>query len=77
MDDQTRTAVKTKTLVAQGLGLIEPVTKALVSPIHMSATYLRDADNGYSGATFMAGPTIRRCNRRRRSSRRSSVPTTL
>jgi cystathionine gamma-synthase len=49
MDDQTRPAVKTQTLVAQGLGLIEPVTKALVSPIHMSATYLRDADNGYSG----------------------------
>ena len=49
MDDQTRSAVKTQTLVAQGLGLIDPVTKALVAPIHMSATYLRDADNGYSG----------------------------
>jgi cystathionine gamma-synthase len=49
MDDQTRSPVKTQTLVAQGLGIVEPVTRALVSPIHMSATYLRDADNGYSG----------------------------
>lgn len=49
MDDHTRPPIKTQTLVAQGLGLAEPVTKALVSPIHMSATYLRDADNGYSG----------------------------
>jgi cystathionine gamma-synthase len=49
MDDQTRSVVTTQTLVAQGLVPIEPVTNALVSPIHMSATYLRDADNGYSG----------------------------
>ena len=49
MDDQTRWPLKTQTLVAQGLGLVEPVTKGLVSPIHMSATYLRDADNGYRG----------------------------
>lgn len=48
MDDQTRARVKTQTLVAQGLGTAEPVTKALVAPIHMSATYIRDADNGYS-----------------------------
>lgn len=48
MDDQTRSALKTQTLVAQGLCTAEPVTRALVSPIHMSATYLRDADNGYS-----------------------------
>src|SRR5262249_1984948 len=46
--DQTRSAIKTKTLVAQGLGPVDPVTNALVCPIHMSATYLRDADNGYS-----------------------------
>jgi cystathionine gamma-synthase len=49
MDDQTRRPITTRTLVAQGLGVAEPVTKALVSPLHMSATYLRDADNGYSG----------------------------
>ena len=49
MDHETPSPLKTRTLVAQGLGLAEPVTRALVSPIHMSTTYLRDADNGYSG----------------------------
>lgn len=36
------------TLAAQGLGLIEPVTKAVVQPIHVSTTFERDADNEYS-----------------------------
>ncbi len=36
------------TLAAQGLGLIEPVTKAIVQPIHVSTTFERDADNQYS-----------------------------
>jgi cystathionine gamma-synthase len=49
MDDQTRPPLKTRTLLAQAMGAGDPVTKALVPPIHMSATYLRDADNGYSG----------------------------
>src|SRR5271169_6159887 len=48
MDDQTKPALKARTLVSQALGAGDPVTKALVPPIHMSATYLRDADNGYS-----------------------------
>src|SRR6185369_10306551 len=37
-----------QTLAARALGAHEPVTKAIVPPIHMAATYLRDADNGYS-----------------------------
>lgn len=36
------------TLAAQGLGLIEPATKAVVQPIHVSTTFERDADNQYS-----------------------------
>ncbi|RLT01728.1 MAG: PLP-dependent transferase [Planctomycetota bacterium] len=36
------------TLAAQGLGMIEPVTKAVVQPIHVSTTFERDADNQYS-----------------------------
>lgn len=35
------------TLAAQGLGFIEPVTKAVVQPIHVSTTYERDPDNQY------------------------------
>src|SRR5271169_1562084 len=49
MDDQTRLPLKARTLLAQAMSAGDPVTKALVPPIHMSATYLRDADNGYSG----------------------------
>ena len=36
------------TLAAQGLGFIEPVTKGIVQPIHVSTTFERDADNQYS-----------------------------
>ena len=48
MDDQTQAPLKARTIVAQALGAGDPATKALVPPIHMSATYLRDPDNGYS-----------------------------
>jgi cystathionine gamma-synthase len=47
MDDQTQRPLKARTLAAQALGAGEPTTHALVPPIHMSVTYLRDADNGY------------------------------
>lgn len=36
------------TLAAQGLGFIEPITKAIVQPIHVSTTFERDPDNQYS-----------------------------
>jgi len=49
MDDQTRRPLKARTWACQALGAGDPSTRALVPPIHMSATYLRDADNGYSG----------------------------
>ncbi len=48
MDDRTQPPLRPRTLVAQALGAGDAVTRALVPPIHMSATYLRDADNGYS-----------------------------
>ena len=56
MDDQTKTRLSTRTMVAQALGSHDPVTKAIVQPIHMSATYLRDADNGYR-AGYVYGRT--------------------
>lgn len=46
MDDQTK-PISQQTLAAQAFGDREPVAKALVPPIHMSATFLRDADNRY------------------------------
>src|ERR1700749_3069046 len=56
MDDQTKPRLSTRTLVAQALGSHCPVTKGIVQPIHMSATYLRDADNGYR-AGYVYGRT--------------------
>jgi cystathionine gamma-synthase len=47
MDDQTN-HISVQTLAAQAFDGHEPVTKAIVAPIHMSATFLRDADNGYA-----------------------------
>jgi cystathionine gamma-synthase len=41
-------------LAAQAMGWIDPVTKAVVPPIHMASTYLRDADNGYSSGRVYA-----------------------
>ena len=35
-------------LAAQGLGRIDPVTRAVVPPLHLATTYIRDPDNGYS-----------------------------
>ncbi|HLH94335.1 MAG TPA: PLP-dependent aspartate aminotransferase family protein [Xanthobacteraceae bacterium] len=38
---------KPSTLAAQALGLIEPATKAVVAPLHLTTTFIRDADNQY------------------------------
>ncbi len=48
MDDQTKPAFTAQTLVAQSFGPPETVTNAVTPPIHMSSTFLRDPDNGYS-----------------------------
>jgi cystathionine gamma-synthase len=56
MDDQTNARLTTRTLAAQAFGGCDPVTKGLVPAIHMSATYLRDADNGYP-AGYIYGRT--------------------
>jgi cystathionine gamma-synthase len=43
-----------ETLCAQAMGWIEPTTKAIVQPIHMATTYLRDEDNEYrSGRSYV------------------------
>ena len=36
------------------MGWIDPVTKAVVPPIHMASTYQRDEDNGYSSGRIYA-----------------------
>jgi cystathionine gamma-synthase len=43
-----------ETLTAQALGWVDEQTRAITPPIHMSSTYLRDADNQYrSGRVYM------------------------
>src|SRR6185436_7697700 len=41
-------------LAAQAMGWIDPVTKAVVPPIHMSSTYQRDEDNEYRSGRIYA-----------------------
>lgn len=41
-----------ETLCAQALGWIEPTTKAIVSPIHLSTTNIRDEDNEYASGRW-------------------------
>lgn len=43
-----------ESLTAQGLGWVDEATRAISPPLHLSSTYLRDADNGYrSGRVYM------------------------
>jgi len=53
MSDKTFAA---SSLAAQAMGWIDPVTKAVVPPIHMASTYQRDEDNGYSSGRIYARP---------------------
>src|SRR3954453_1523227 len=39
--------LKPRTIAAQALGAIEPETKGVALPIHVSTTYIRDPDNQY------------------------------
>jgi cystathionine gamma-synthase len=43
-------------MAAQALGRVEPVTGAVVPPIHLSSTYIRDPDNGYSSGFVYGRP---------------------
>ncbi len=45
-----------RSLAAQAMGKIEQVTKAIVPPIHVSTTYIRDEDNNYSSGFIYGRP---------------------
>jgi cystathionine gamma-synthase len=38
---------KSRTIAAQALGAIDPATRAVVPPLHVATTFLRDPDNQY------------------------------
>ena len=46
--------LRPETVLAQGLGWIDEATRAVTPPIHVSTTYLRDADNGYRSGRIYA-----------------------
>lgn len=53
-----------RSLAAQAMGKIDPQTRAVVPPIHISTTYIRDEDNGYSSGFVYGRPdneTVREC----------------
>ena len=49
-----RSVLQPRTLAAQALGAIEPATKAVVPPVHVATTFIRDPDNQYR-AGFVYG----------------------
>src|SRR5215475_9515636 len=51
MNDKKVTAAS---LAAQAMGWVDPVTKAVVPPIHMASTYQRDEDNGFRSGRIYA-----------------------
>jgi cystathionine gamma-synthase len=47
---------KPRTLAAQALGGADPTTKAVVPPVHLATTYLRDPDNQYRSGFVYGRP---------------------
>ena len=50
------------TLAAQAMGRIDEATRALVPPLHVATTFIRDADNKYSSGNIYGrpdNPTVR------------------
>lgn len=45
-----------RSLAAQAMGRIDPATRAIVPPIHVSTTYLRDEDSAYSSGFVYGRP---------------------
>ncbi len=59
-----RKTVKPATIAAQGGGVIDSETGAIVPPIHLATTYLRDPDNQYRKGLVYGrpdNPTVRHC----------------
>jgi cystathionine gamma-synthase len=53
-----------RSLTAQALGKVDPLTRGVVPPIHVATTYIRDADNAYSSGFVYGRPdneTVREC----------------
>ena len=45
-----------RSLAAQAMGHVDPITKAVVPPIHVATTFIRDEDNAYSSGFVYGRP---------------------
>ncbi len=45
-----------RTLAAQAMGHVDGATRAIVPPIHITTTFIRDADNAYSSGNIYGRP---------------------
>jgi cystathionine gamma-synthase len=56
MQDEPKQNWSPRTLVAQALGRIDEETGAVVPPIHLASTFIRDPDNQYSRGYLYGRP---------------------
>jgi cystathionine gamma-synthase len=56
MSDSNAPTPSKRSLAAQALGHVDPVTRGVVAPLHVATTFLRDPDNGYSSGFSYARP---------------------
>lgn len=56
MTDSPKPNWAPRTLAAQAMGRIDPATQAVVPPIHITTTYIRDPDNQYRTGNIYARP---------------------
>jgi cystathionine gamma-synthase len=52
MTDSKKSTYHKKTLAAQAMGKIDATTMGIVPPIHVTTTFIRDDDNGYSNGNI-------------------------
>ncbi|HST95811.1 MAG TPA: aminotransferase class V-fold PLP-dependent enzyme [Microvirga sp.] len=52
----TRPQWSKRSLTVQAMGHVDPITKAVVPPIHVATTYIRDEDNAYSSGFVYGRP---------------------
>jgi cystathionine gamma-synthase len=56
MTEKSPRPPKPRTLAAQALGTEDPITKAVVPPLHVATTYIRDPDNQYRSGYIYGRP---------------------
>ncbi len=56
MSDTAKPRFSRRSLAAQAMGHVDPATRAVVMPIHVATTYIRDPDNAYSSGFVYGRP---------------------